>query len=228
MTHRTDMVALQLQDSFEEAMQTFSSTGYSRIPVYGEDIDNIKGILYVKDLIDYCMSNRSREFKIEDYLRDAMFVYENLKCDDLLPMFQKNHVQIAIVLDEYGGTYGLITMEDLLESIVGNIQDEFDEEEETEIEKINDSHFIVDGATLIEEVSEMIHVHLDDSENDTIGGLLMDKLGHVPAEDEHAEIKIGNATFKIISMDEQSIDKIDIVVENSGEENGSTSKDTSN
>lgn len=228
MTHRTDMVALQLQDSFEEAMQTFSSTGYSRIPVYGEDIDNIKGILYVKDLIDYCMSDRSREFKIEDYLREAMFVYENLKCDDLLPMFQKNHVQIAIVLDEYGGTYGLITMEDLLESIVGNIQDEFDDEEETEIEKINDSHFIVDGATLIEEVSEMIHVHLDDSENDTIGGLLMDKLGHVPAEDEHAQIKIGNATFKIISMDEQSIDKIDIVVENSGEENGSTSKDTSN
>ena len=162
----------------------------------------------VKDLIDYCMSDRSREFKIEDYLRDAMFVYENLKCDDLLPMFQKNHVQIAIVLDEYGGTYGLITMEDLLESIVGNSQDEFDDEEETEIEKINDSHFIVDGATLIEEVSEMIHVHLDDSENDTIGGLLMDKLGHVPAE--------------------QSIDKIDIVVENSGEENGSTSKDTSN
>ena len=99
---------------------------------------------------------------------------------------------------------------------------------EFNIGKINDSHFIVDGATLIEEVSEMIHVHLDDSENYTIGGLLMDKLGHVPAENEHAQIKIGNATFKIISMDEQSIDKIDIVVENSGEENGSTSKDTSN
>lgn len=213
MTHRTDMVALHVDESFDEVMKTFSDTGYSRIPVYGDDIDNIRGILYVKDLINYIVDGHQKEdFQISRYLREPLFVYENLKCDDLLPMFQKNHIQIAIVLDEYGGTYGLITMEDLLESIVGNIQDEFDDEEAAEIERVNDHHFIVDGATLIEEVSELIGIDLDDSQNDTIGGLIMDELGYVPDQQHSDTLTIGDVTFKVLSMDEKSIDKIDIVV----------------
>lgn len=211
MTHRTDMVTLQIDDEFDKVMNTFEESGYSRIPVYSDDIDSVEGILYIKDLFKYCIDKDKKPFHIKDYLRDVLFVYENMKCDDLLPLFQKNKVQIAIVLDEYGGTYGLITMEDLLESIVGNIQDEYDEDED-EIEKVNEDHYIVDGATLIEEVSDLIGIHLDDSENDTIGGLVMDKLGHVPEPDEQASVKIGSATFTVKSMDEQSIDKIDIVV----------------
>lgn len=225
MTHRTDMVSLQINDPIEKVMKTFEDSGYSRIPVYSDDIDSIEGVIYIKDLFKYFVEKEEKPFNIKDYMRDVLFVYENMKCDDLLPLFQKNKVQIAIVLDEYGGTYGIITMEDLLESIVGNIQDEYDEDEQEEIEKVNDEHYIVDGATLIEDVSDLIGIHLDDSENDTIGGLMMDKLGHVPEEDEHATVKIGSATFTVKSMDEQSIDKIDIIVDKKKEEkNEDTSK----
>ena len=133
MTHRTDMVSLQINDPIEKVMKTFEDSGYSRIPVYSDDIDSIEGVIYIKDLFKYFVEKEKKPFNIKDYMRDVLFVYENMKCDDLLPLFQKNKVQIAIVLDEYGGTYGIITMEDLLESIVGNIQDEYDEDELEEI-----------------------------------------------------------------------------------------------
>lgn len=225
MTHRTDMVSLQINDPIEKVMNTFEETGYSRIPIYGDDIDSIEGVLYIKDLFKYFTGEEKKPFHIKDYMRDVLFVYENMKCDDLLPLFQKNKVQIAIVLDEYGGTYGIITMEDLLESIVGNIQDEYDEDEQDEIEKVNDEHYIVDGATLIEDVSELIGIHLDDSENDTIGGLVMDKLGRVPAEGENASVKIGSVTLTVKSMDDQSIDKIDILVDKKKDINNDENSD---
>ncbi|MBQ4253214.1 MAG: hypothetical protein II712_00160, partial [Erysipelotrichaceae bacterium] len=125
--------------------------------------------------------------------------------------FQKQKVQIAVVLDEYGGTFGVVTMEDLLESIVGNIQDEYDDEV-TEIEEVGDNHFVVEGSALIDEVSRIIDVELDDSESDTIGGLLMDRLGYVPNADEKPTVEIDNAVFTIVSMDGRSIEKVDIVV----------------
>ena len=212
MTHRTDMDSLSVNADLKTALKLFSSSGHSRIPVYAEDIDDIVGVLYVKDLIHLLVDEKERkEFNIRDYMREPMFVYENLKCDDLFEEFQKTKVQVAIVLDEYGGTFGIVSMEDLLESIVGDIQDEFDNEEE-EIKEITEDHFIVDGATLIDDVAEMIGVPLDDSENDTIGGLLMDKLGYVPDEDDHASVTIGDATFTIKSMDERSIDKIEVII----------------
>lgn len=212
MTHRTDMDSLSVDDDLNTVFKTFSESGHSRIPVYGDDIDDIVGMLYFKDLMGLLVDDKKREkFSIRKYMREPMFVYENLKCDDLFEEFQKTKVQVAIVLDEYGGTYGIVSMEDLLESIVGDIQDEFDDEEE-EIEEVNDSHFIVDGATIIDDVSEIIGQDLDDSENDTIGGLVMDKLGYVPDEDEHPSVQIGNALFTIKSMDDRSIDKIDVVI----------------
>lgn len=211
MTHRTDMDTLSVNASLEETMALFEESGHSRIPVYGEDVDDILGVLYIKDLIKFIMGDRRRKFQIKNIMREPLFVYENLKCDELFDEFQKKKVQVAIVLDEYGGTYGIVSMEDLLESIVGNIQDEFDNEEE-EIREISDNHFVVDGATLIYDVAEQIGMELDDSENDTIGGLIMDSLGYVPEENEHPSISIGNARFTIKSMDDRSIDKIDILV----------------
>lgn len=212
MTHRTDMDSLEVNADLHTVLKLFSESGHSRIPVYGEDIDDIVGMLYIKDLMELLIDEKKREkFTIKKYMREPMFVYENLKCDDLFEEFQKTKVQVAIVLDEYGGTYGIVSMEDLLESIVGDIQDEFDDEDE-EIEELNENHFIVDGATIIDDVSEIIGQELDDSENDTIGGLIMDKLGYVPDEDEHPSVVIGNATFTIKSMDDRSIDKIDIVI----------------
>ena len=182
------------------------------IPVYDEDIDDIVGMLYVKDLLELVVDEDKREqFSIKKYMREPMFVYENLKCDDLFDEFQKTKVQVAIVLDEYGGTYGLVSMEDLLESIVGDIQDEYDDEEQ-ELQEVNENHFIVDGAALIDDVSKLIGIELDDSENDTIGGLIMDQLGYVPEEDERPSVTIGRALFTIKSMDDRSIDKIDIIL----------------
>ncbi|MBR2746147.1 MAG: HlyC/CorC family transporter [Erysipelotrichaceae bacterium] len=212
MTHRTDMEALELTEGLNEVIKRFSESGHSRIPVYDEDIDDIVGMLYVKDLLELFVDESKREkFTIKKYMREPMFVYENLKCDDLFDEFQKTKVQVAIVLDEYGGTYGIVSMEDLLESIVGDIQDEFDDEDQ-EFEELNENHYIVDGAALIDDVSKLIDIELDDSENDTIGGLVMDKLGYVPEEDEHPSVQIGRAIFTIKNMDDKSIDKIDIVI----------------
>jgi len=218
MIHRMDMESLSLNDDLDTVMKTFMENGHSRIPVFEHNIDDIVGVLYVKDLLQVLLDdNKKKKFKVKDYLREPLFVYENMKCDDLFDQFQAKKVQLAIVLDEYGGTYGLVTMEDLLESIVGDIQDEYDDEEE-EIEELTDTHFIVDGAALISDVSKEIEISLDDSENDTIGGLLMDKLGYVPEEDEHPVITIDNVTFKIVSMDEKSIDKVDITVNKQNKE----------
>ncbi len=211
MTHRTDMVSLEINDPLDKVLQTFNDNGYSRIPVYSEDIDNIEGFLYVKDVFRVLTNHEEADFKIENYLREPLFVYENMRCDDLMAVFQKEKVQVALVLDEYGGTYGIVSMEDLLESIVGNIQDEYDNEDE-EITTVTENHYIVDGATLIEDISKLTNVEFDDSENDTIGGLIMDTLGRVPDEDENPEVIINNVSFKIKSMDDQSIDKIDVVV----------------
>ena len=212
MTHRTDMEALELTENLNEVFKAFNESGHSRIPVYDEDIDDIVGMLYVKDLLELFVDEKKREkFSIRNYMREPMFVYENLKCDDLFDEFQKTKVQVAIVLDEYGGTYGIVSMEDLLESIVGDIQDEYDDAEQ-EFQELNENHFIVDGAAIIDDVAKLIGVELDDSMNDTIGGLVMDKLGYVPEEDEHPSVTIGNAVFTIKSMDERSIDKIDIVI----------------
>ncbi|MBQ9037488.1 MAG: HlyC/CorC family transporter, partial [Erysipelotrichaceae bacterium] len=225
MTHRTDMDSLQVDSDLHTVLKLFSDSGHSRIPVYNEDIDDIVGMLYIKDLMELLIDEKKREkFTIKKYMREPMFVYENLKCDDLFSEFQKTKVQVAIVLDEYGGTYGIVSMEDLLESIVGDIQDEFDDEDE-EIEELNENHFIVDGATIIDDVSEIIGQQLDDSDNDTIGGLIMDKLGYVPEEDEHPSIVIGNATFTIKTMDDKSIDKIDIVINPEIKENEDKTKE---
>ena len=202
----------ELTEGLNEVIKRFSESGHSRIPVYDEDIDDIVGMLYVKDLLELFVDESKREkFTIKKYMREPMFVYENLKCDDLFDEFQKTKVQVAIVLDEYGGTYGIVSMEDLLESIVGDIQDEFDDEDQ-EFEELNENHYIVDGAALIDDVSKLIDIELDDSENDTIGGLVMDKLGYVPEEDEHPSVQIGRAIFTIKNMDDKSIDKIDIVI----------------
>lgn len=212
MTHRTDLETLDINENLNEVFKRFTESGHSRIPVYDEDIDDIVGMLYVKDLLELVIDEDKREqFSIKKYMREPMFVYENLKCDDLFDEFQKTKVQVAIVLDEYGGTYGLVSMEDLLESIVGDIQDEYDDEEQ-ELQEVNENHFIVDGAALIDDVSKLIGIELDDSENDTIGGLVMDKLGYVPEEDERPSVTIGRALFTIKSMDDRSIDKIDIIL----------------
>lgn len=208
MTHRTEMTALPLTASLEECIHTAVETGYSRVPVYDEDLDDIVGILYIKDLLNLVLSSPPFEFKVENYMRQPLYVPETNRCKELFKELQEKKVQMAIVVDEYGGTAGLVTMEDLLESIVGNIQDEYDDEEE-EVSQLSENVYLIDGLTQLEDVEKLFGIHFDgDGDYDTIGGYIIDELGYIPAADEHPSVTVGGITFTVMNVVERRIEKI--------------------
>lgn len=209
MTHRTDMVAVDLKASFDDVIRLATEEGYSRIPAYDEDIDDIKGIIYVKDLIKYVGSSLPAG-GLSDILREAYFVPESKRCGDLFAEMTEKRVQMAIVSDEYGGTAGLVTLEDLIESIVGNIQDEYDEDEEDEIVEIDESTFTVDGTTDIDEVAERLGVELPEGDYDTVGGLILSMLGRIPEEDEHSSVEVAGYRFTVEKMSERRIERVTV------------------
>ncbi|MEG1178890.1 MAG: hemolysin family protein, partial [Oscillospiraceae bacterium] len=161
MTHRTDMVALEAEEPLSEVVSLAIEHGYSRIPVFDDDLDDVIGIAYIKDLLKYVGDNLPKTKKMKDMIREAFYVPKSLSCTKLFTEMSERHVQMAIVVDEYGGTAGLITLEDLLESIVGNIQDEYDNEDE-DILKIDENTFTIDGTTDIEEVSDILDIEIPD------------------------------------------------------------------
>ncbi len=208
MTHRTEMTALSLDATLEECIHTAVETGYSRVPVYEEDLDDIVGILYIKDLLNLVLSSPPNDFKVEYYIRQPFYVPETSRCKELFKEMQEKKVQMAIVVDEYGGTAGLVTMEDLLESIVGNIQDEYDDEEE-EVSQLSENVYLIDGLTQIEEVEKLFHIHFEEEgDYDTIGGYIIDQLGYIPAENEHPSVTIGTYSFTVVDVMERRIDKV--------------------
>ena len=209
MTHRTDMTAIEDSDPLQDAVDVFIETGYSRIPVYHEDIDNIVGLLYAKDLLRYVCGDIPEGLKLTDIKREAFYVPKTKNCSELFAEMTANKVQLAVVVDEYGGTEGLITMEDLIESIVGNIQDEYDNEEE-EIHKVAENKFTVDGATPIDEIEDLVGVKLPETDYDTIAGLMMEYLGRVPTPDEHPSVQIPPLTLTVVTVEERRIAKISI------------------
>ncbi len=179
MTHRTEMFAVEVDDPLEDVVKISMEEGYSRIPVYDDDPDNIIGIAYVKDLLKYVGRSLPKDRTLRDIMRKAYYVPETKRCDELFKEMSESHVQMAIVVDEYGGTAGLVTLEDVLESIVGNIQDEYDNEDE-EICKINDTTFTIDGITDLDEVDELIGADLPEGDYDTLGGFITSQLGFLP------------------------------------------------
>ncbi|MEM1485081.1 hemolysin family protein [Oscillospiraceae bacterium PP1C4] len=207
MTHRTDMTAVSQTAGLEEITALAIETGYSRIPVYKDDIDDIMGIIYVKDLL--CLIGRNEaDFKAQAYMRSALFVPENMSCIDLFAQFKLQKVQIAIVVDEYGGTAGIVSMEDLLESIVGNMQDEYDNEEE-EISKLSKDCYSLDGSVSISEVERLFGVRLDeDSDYDTLGGLLTEVLERIPSPDEHPAVELSGIRFTITLVKDRRIARV--------------------
>lgn len=207
MTHRTDMTAVPVSAALDEITDVAINTGYSRIPVYEEDIDDIVGILYVKDMLSL-IGKHDTGFNIYKYMRSVLFIPENMSCVDLFTQFRTNKVQVAIAVDEYGGTAGIVSMEDLIESIVGNIQDEYDNEEEM-ILKLDSDSYELDGAVSIEEVEHLFHIVLDDdSEYDTIGGLLTEALERIPLPDEHPSIVLADVEFTVLLVEERHIARI--------------------
>lgn len=212
MTPRTEVEVIEVNEDFMEALRICVDNGYSRLPVYEEDIDNIVGILYVKDLLPYVGREIPENVTIRHLMRETYFIPDTKKCRDLFAEMTEKRVQMSIVVDEYGGFAGIVTMEDLLESIVGNIQDEYDNEEE-EVTKLGDNTFDVDGSIDIEELGEILNIRFPDGEYETLGGYIMDVLGRIPGEDEHPQIKYKKATFTVLEMDERRIGRVHIEVE---------------
>ncbi|MBS1473625.1 MAG: HlyC/CorC family transporter [Massilimaliae sp.] len=207
MTHRTDIVGLDLQAKISDVVYHAINDGFSRIPVYENDLDNIKGIIYVKDLLCLVGCTSSEDFRIEDFLREAIYVPEAKKCSDLLKIFKTKKAHMAVVVDDYGGTAGIVTMEDLLESIVGNIQDEYDDEQE-EIVALEDGSYLLDGAAGLDIIEKRfdIHFHVDE-DIDTVGGLITNTLGRIPKDGEQPELTVGHLHFKVLVVNDQRIER---------------------
>ena len=208
MIQRLDMVAIDIEDSYDEIIELFKSEKLSRLPVYQESIDDIVGILNIKDII-FLSDEEIENFDIKDYVREAFFTYEFKKITQLLEEMKKEKTQMAIVVDEYGGTAGLLTIEDLVEVIVGDIDDEYDEEEE-EIVKINDNEYLVEGSTKTSDVNEQLGINLESEEFDSIGGFIIGYLKRIPEENEIIEVE--DVKFKVESIDKNRINKIRIFV----------------
>ncbi len=211
MTHRMDIAALEDTATLDETVQLALDTGYSRIPVYHEDIDDIIGVLYVKDLLRYVCGNGSEKFNLAELVRTVPFVPKSKNCEKLFSLMTEKRVQMAVIVDEYGGTEGLITLEDLVEIILGNIQDEFDNEDES-VKKLGTNAFSVDGMTSISEVEELIGTKLDAPENcDTLAAYILEHIGRIPQPGEHPVVNIKKVTFTVSEIDERRISKVVIV-----------------
>lgn len=207
MRHRKDIFAVDINISTEELLEELSQEEYrySRIPVYEETIDEIKGILYVKDVLK---NINKKSFKVKNVVKEAYFVSQNRLINEVFKELQKNKKQIAIILDEYGGTAGLITMEDILEELVGDIYDEYDEEEK-EFEKIDDNTYILSGSLPIYDVNKLLDADIPEGDYDTISGYLQDKLGRIPEDDEEPPIiDTEKVTYKIEEYEDRRIIKI--------------------
>lgn len=208
MIQRLDMVAVNIEDSYDEIIELFKNEKLSRLPVYQDSIDDIVGILNIKDII-FLSDEEIEHFNIKDYVRDAFFTYEFKKITQLLEEMKKEKSQMAIVVDEYGGTAGLLTIEDLVEVIVGDIDDEYDEEEE-EIVKVSDNEYLVEGSTRISDVNERLGINFESDEFDSIGGFIIGYLKRIPEENEL--IEVGNVKFSVESIDKNRINQIRIFV----------------
>jgi len=213
MTHRTDIAAIPLDATFEEVKQIVFEEQYTRFPVYNETIDDIIGILHVKDLLQFIEHDQIRNFSLKKLLRDPYFVPESKKTDELFRELQKRKVHIAVVIDEYGGTAGIITIEDLIEEIVGNIFDEYDEDEK-QIQVLNHYTFDVDGGIDLEELDEECDLGLPMEEledYDTLSGFLTGLLGHIPEDNETVELVYKDLRFKILKAEDKVIEKVRII-----------------
>ena len=211
-TSRLDMVDLDIEASYSEVLKCIVENAYSRIPVYQENRDNVKGILYIKDLLPYL--DRGDDFKWQNLIRPAYFVPETKKIDDLLRDFQINRIHIAIVVDEFGGTSGLVTMEDIIEEIVGEINDEYDEEERTYV-KLADDTYVFEGKTLLSEFYKILKIDSDvfetvEGDADTLAGLLLELKGEFPSL--HEVITYQYFRFEVLEMDARRILKVKVSI----------------
>ncbi len=207
MTHRTAITALKDDATYEEVFDTACNERYSRIPVYSESLDNIKGIIHIKDLL--AMRNKE-DFDLQRILRPVSYVAGTQTLDEVFTTLKDSNSHIAVVVDEYGGTEGIITMEDILEELVGNIRDEYDDAEEFDhpIVKVKDGEYIISGLADLEEVAEVLEDELPTDEYDTASGFAISLLGEIPDQGSCPEFVYGKYTYKILSSTEKIISSL--------------------
>ncbi|HHW70111.1 MAG TPA: HlyC/CorC family transporter [Clostridiales bacterium] len=211
MTHRTDIVAIPIEASLADIVELINKEGFTRFPVYEEGIDNIVGILHAKDIIKHIDIDKIRgtNFEVRDLIRPPYYVPSSKKTDELFRELQRNKVHMAIIIDEYGGTAGIVTMEDLIEEIVGNILDEYDEEEKN-FEKQDENTFIINGTVNLEVVGDFFDVKLPVDEYETLSGFIIGQLGMIPQEGEQPEIEYNGLIFKVEEVEEKRIAKVKV------------------
>ncbi len=202
MIHRTDMYAIEINQDLYELLDEIDSYKYSRIPVYEETIDDIKGILFVKDILRSV--SKRENIKIRDIMREAYFVPESKPIDEIFKELQTNKMQMAIVVDEYGGTAGILTMEDILEELVGNIFDEYDDVE-VEYQQIDDDTYLLEGSMSLYELKKVLNVELPEGDYETLSGYIIEKLGRLPEENEYPTVEDDYLTYHIEEYEDKRI-----------------------
>lgn len=211
MTHRTDIAALPVGAGLEEVIAFIKEEKYSRIPVYEDTIDNIIGVMHTKYLIEYLAQGKDQgAFYLSDFIRQPYFVPESKRTDVLFRELQQNKTHLAVIIDEYGGTAGIVTLEDLIEEIVGNIFDE-DDEIEKEIEKLDEATFMINGATSLDTVEDYLNVELPTAEYETLSGFVIGQLGRIPENNEdNPTVEYNGLVFKVERVDEKRVAKVKV------------------
>ena len=207
MVPKIDMTMADINSTYDELIKIFRSEKYTRIPIYQDSTDNVIGIINMKDLLLY---NPEEIFDVRKYLRSAFYTYESKKLSELMMEMKKTSVNIVIVLDEYGVTAGLITLEDLLEEIVGEIHDEYDLDEDEPIKKISENIYILEGQMKIDDLNDYLGVNLSSDDYDSIGGLIIEKLDRLPTAGD--KITIDSLSFKVTSMDKMRINYVELLI----------------
>ena len=214
MKPRIDVVTFDINDSLKEFINLVVKYGHSRIPVYEENIDNIIGVIYVKDLLKYFF-NEPKNINLRDIVREPLIVPESKKISELLKEFKDKKKHIALVVDEYGGFSGIVCLEDILEEIVGEIRDEYDNEKDM-ISKIDEKTFRVSAKASIYDINDTLNIKLPEDISDSIGGLIMETIGRIPVQGE--EIKFDNVTIKVEKMRSYKIDSLLVILNNEDEQ----------
>jgi len=214
MRSRVDVVSVDFRDNYGDLLKLVTNSGYSRIPVHDEDFDNITGILYVKDLLEHLDEDVSYEWQ-ELIQTNVMYVPEAKKIDDLLREFQLQRMHMAVVVDEFGGSSGIVTLEDIMEEVIGEIKDEFDDEVELDYQKLDDYNYIFEGKTLLNDLCRVIGIDTNSFDEikgdaDSVAGLILEIVGRIPKKEQ--EVKYNDYRFKIVSVDDRRIRKIQITL----------------
>ena len=213
MVPRADMALVSVDAAFDEVFEIFNEEHYSRLPVYDDNKDTVIGIVYLKDLFFFQNQNDSKKttFSIRNIMREPFFVYEYQKTSSIMAEMRNRFVSLAIVLDEYATAVGLITIEDLIEEIVGEIRDEFDMDELKVITKISDNHYEIDAAMKLSDLEDSIGIKLESENYDSLGGYVIELLDHLPNVGE--TVKKDGMTFQVVSMEKNRIDRIAVTID---------------